>query len=121
MPPRRVRLLLAAAILVLTAFAAHRLAPLAAAGGDAPAPVAVEVGTEGDRLIGRAPDGATVFTFDVTRWQAWATDHLAAALGDLPTIGDQTLTPDRFDRFGAAELVTHPATASCSAPSPTPC
>ncbi len=29
-------------------------------------------------------------------------DHLADALGDLPTLGEQTLTPDRFDRFGAA-------------------
>jgi hypothetical protein len=27
---------------------------------------------------------------------------LADALGDLPAIGDQPLTPDRFDRFGAA-------------------
>ncbi len=72
MPPRRLRILLAAAILVLTAFAAHRLAPRAVAGGDAPAPIAVEVVEDGTRLVGRSPDGIDVFTFDVARWQAWA-------------------------------------------------
>lgn len=104
MSPRRVRLLLAAAILVVTALVAQRLAPPTSAGGDTVDVVAVAVAVvgEGTRLEGRAADGTVAFTFDVTEWRSWADDHLADALGDLPTIADQTLTPERFDRFGAA-------------------